>query len=150
MAQCLHGFVFLNSLSGERVSKGALILLNLLAVCKVLGCCGVPLGVSPLQGWLGPGRADEQSWSCSLSRVFVPHSLLGRELKPTLAAGLSDPRDGWNVTTGICFSQGSSLSLAAEMLEMFALAAARRKPNAEESRGSCWEGLWLLGGSSSP
>lgn len=42
--------------------------------------------------------------------------------------------------TGICFSQGSGLSLAAEMLEMFALAAARRKPNAEESRESCGRG----------
>lgn len=124
--------------------------LNLLAICKVLGCCGVSLGVSPLQGWLGPGRADEPELELLFARVFVPHSLLGGELKLTLAAGLSDPRDSWNVTTGICFSQGSSLSLAAEMLEMFALAAARRKPNAEESRESCWERLWLLGGSSSP
>lgn len=67
MAQWLHGFVFLNSLSGDRVSKCSLIPLNVLAIGKVLGCCGVSLGVSPLQGWLGPGRADE----AELELLFV-------------------------------------------------------------------------------
>lgn len=40
-------------------SQTFVTLSNVLAVCKVLGCCGVSLGVSPLWGWLGPGRADE-------------------------------------------------------------------------------------------
>lgn len=40
-------------------SQTFVILFNALAVCEVLGCCGVSLGVSPLQGWLGPGQADE-------------------------------------------------------------------------------------------
>lgn len=109
-----------------------------------------PLGCHLGEGGRGQAKLINQSWSCSLSRVFVPCSILGCELEPKLAAGLSDPRDSWNITAGICFSQGSARSLAAEMLEMFALAAARRKPNAEESRESCWERLRLLGGSSSP
>lgn len=82
---------------------------SLKRVCKVLGCCGVSLGVSPLQGWLGPGRSDEPELELLfVTGVCATFNTGFRAEAQTHCRAVSDPRDSWNVTTGICFSQGCS------------------------------------------
>lgn len=82
---------------------------SLKCVCKVLGCCGVSLGVSPLQGWLGPGRSDEPELELLfVTGVCATFNTGFRAEAQTHCRAVSDPRDSWNVTTGICFSQGCS------------------------------------------